>query len=371
MSFDSTLINLLGNRRRILITGGAGFIGGHLVKRLIKNSDSIVFNIDKLSYASDNFSINKELEKIGNNAHRRYKLLKTDLSNKLQLKDAFSFADPDIIFHLAAESHVDRSIDNPEQFIDSNIIGTYNLLELSRDHFEKLESIRKEYFRFHHISTDEVFGSLEEKGFFSEESSYNPRSPYSASKAASDHLVKAWNHTYQLPIILTNCSNNFGPWQFPEKLIPIIILKALSGEKIPIYGDGSNIRDWLFVEDHINGLILAATKGIIGESYCIGGSNEKSNIEIAKEICLLLDQKLNKRKSHKDLIEMVKDRPGHDQRYAIDSSKIRNKLDWEPKYQFKEALDITINWYLNNISWVNRIKKRNGHTGKRLGLQLN
>lgn len=369
-SFNSKLMDLIGNRKRILVTGGSGFIGGHLVRKFLKDSDCIVFNLDKMSYASDNFSIKQLLNKIGPQSENRYKFLKVDLLNEPKLKDALSLADPDIIFHFAAESHVDRSIDNPEEFINSNIVGTYNLLKLSREHFDSLNSDRRNFFRFHHISTDEVFGSLGAKGSFSENSKYDPRSPYSASKAASDHLVKAWFHTYQFPTILTNCSNNFGPWQFPEKLIPLIILKAMAKENIPIYGDGSNVRDWIFVEDHIDGVILASAKGTIGESYCIGGFHEKSNIELAKQICSILDRKIKPEISFSNYIQMVQDRPGHDKRYSIDSSKIQKELFWKPNYSFKDSLETTIEWYLNNNIWINQIKTRLGDSLKRQGLEI-
>ena len=273
---------------RYLITGGAGFIGGALVRKLISNQKNVVFNLDKLGYASD-------LESIDNlnlkNNFGNYTFINVDLVDKENLRDAIEKANPDVIMHLAAESHVDRSIDEPHHFLESNIIGTFNLLQLAKEYWSNLETERKENFKFHHISTDEVYGSLGEKGSFNELTPYDPRSPYSASKASSDHLVRAWFHTYNFPILITNCSNNFGPWQFPEKLIPLVISKALEGEKIPIYGDGLNVRDWLYVEDHVEALLLVIQKGVIGQSYCIGGYGEKTNKYIVELICSILDKR--------------------------------------------------------------------------------
>ena len=332
---------------RILVTGGAGFIGKNLILKLLSSPNNVVFNIDKLNYASHHRPIEDFCSKTKN---KRYKFLNIDLANESKTFEALNMANPEIIFHLAAESHVDRSISKPFDFIKSNIIGTYNLLSASLNFYNNLKVAKKERFKFLHISTDEVFGTLGSNGHFSENSKYDPRSPYSASKASSDHLVKAWHHTYSLPVIISNCSNNYGPWQYPEKLIPKIILSALSLKKIPIYGDGLNTRDWIFVKDHINCLISLASRGEIGERYCIGSNTEKTNLEIAKIICNYLDNKEPSKISYSDLIYFVNDRPGHDLRYAINPAKINNKLKWFPKYNFQESLEETINWYINNVS---------------------
>lgn len=343
----------LNKFKTILVTGGCGFIGSTLIRRLLIDTDAQIINIDKMGYASDLTSIQSKLEEIGEKGMNRHKLIQLDLKDKDKVADVFSSFNPDIVFHLAAESHVDRSIESPEIFISSNIVGTFNLLEAARNQFASMKGLRSEGFRFVHISTDEVFGSLGSDGYFSETSSYDPRSPYSASKAASDHLARAWFHTYDLPIIMTNCSNNYGPWQFPEKLIPVVIRNAISGSSIPIYGDGQNIRDWLYVEDHIDGMLIAACRGQLGKSYCIGGNNERSNLEIAKEICEILDR-LIPNKHHHQLIKLVNDRPGHDRRYAIDSSLIQNELKWSPSTSFSEGLEHTIRWYLKNASWLDK-----------------
>ena len=348
--------------KTILITGGSGFIGSYLVKQLIKEKKITVYNLDKLNYASNLDLLNK-FKKFDNFSH-----IKVDLKNRNQIMEIIKVAKPDLIFHLAAESHVDRSINDPENFIYSNILGTFNLLEATRTYWEKLDNYRKQKFRFVHISTDEVFGSLGKGDYFNEDSPYKPRSPYSASKASSDHLVRAWHHTYNLPTLITNCSNNFGPWQFPEKLIPLVVLKAFHRELIPIYGDGENIRDWLFVEDHIDGIIKCALNGQIGSTYCIGGNKEKSNKVLVKNICDLIDEINPHCKLTHKLIRYVSDRPGHDRRYAIDSSKIRRELNWEPKYEFDEALKITLTWYLNNIDWCKKIMSKSNYKGNRLGL---
>ncbi len=342
----------MNNFNRILVTGGAGFIGGTLIRKLLNTTKSLIFNIDTLNYASDLRSINN-LEK----AKGRHFHLNVNLKNIKETNEAIKVANPDIIFHLAAESHVDRSIISPNIFIDSNITGTFNLLEASRALYENLSNERKEKFKIIHISTDEVFGSLGKIKRFRETSKYDPRSPYSASKAASDHLAKAWFHTYKLPTIITNCSNNYGPFQFPEKLIPLTILKAIEGEKIPIYGDGKNIRDWLFVEDHIEALLLIAEKGKPGDTYCIGGNNEKNNNYIVREICTILEKYIPSKITYTDLIEFVKDRPGHDKRYAIDSNKIKKELGWKPKTNFHEGLKITVEWYINNKEWYQTMIK--------------
>ena len=349
---------------RILITGGAGFIGGSLIRRLLLTTNSLIFNIDNLSYSSDLKSINK-IE----NSNSRHFHLNINLNNLSDTNQAVKEVDPDIVLHLAAESHVDRSLDQPINFIESNIVGTFNLLEAVKSHWINLPHKRRKIFRFLHVSTDEVFGSLASKGFFNESSSYSPRSPYSATKAASDHLVEAWHHSFGIPTLITNCSNNYGPFQFPEKLIPITILKAFMGETIPIYGTGQNIRDWLHVEDHIEALLLVAEKGEIGKKYCIGGLNERTNNEVVRMICKCLDNYKPRNKPHSKLIEYVEDRPGHDKRYAIDPSFIKEKLGWEPKINFSNGIDQTVRWYLKNIDWCHKIQSRSGYKGERIGLK--
>ena len=340
--------------KRILVTGGAGFIGSHLINSLLLNTSSFIFNIDKLGYASDNNRIKKD------KFQNRYKLFQINLCNIEDVKEVIEISNPDAIIHLAAESHVDRSIKSPIDFFESNIKGTYNLLEAVRSFWDNLPSDKRKIFRFIHISTDEVYGSLGKHGKFSEETPYKPRSPYSASKAASDHIVSAWNHTYGIPTLVTNCSNNYGPYQFPEKLIPLAIFKAINKEKIPIYGNGLNIRDWLYVEDHIDGILKVLTNGLIGKTYCIGGYGEITNIEIIRKICTILN-KLNSRNSFKyeNLIEFVDDRPGHDKRYSIDSQLITKELGWYPKYNLEEGLLMTVKWYLENINWCKKILNRN------------
>ncbi len=347
--------------KRVLITGGAGFIGGCLVRRLLRNTDVDVFNLDKIGYASDLSSI----ENIS--VSNRHHLLRVDLKDAVETAKALEISNPDLVMHLAAESHVDRSIDSPIGFLESNIFGTYNLLEAVRSHWDNLSPERKKRFRFHHISTDEVFGSLGSKGRFNEKSQYDPRSPYSATKASSDHLVNAWHHTFGLPVVLTNCSNNFGPWQFPEKLIPVVILKAVNLQPIPIYGDGLNVRDWLYVEDHVDALLLVANKGQVGQNYCVGGYGERTNKLVVENICNLLDKYRHSSAPHDRLITYVKDRPGHDQRYAIDSTRITSELGWEPKYNFEEGLEKTIIWYLNNLEWCAKVRENANYYGRRIG----
>ncbi len=354
--------------RRILITGGAGFIGGALVRRLLRYSNSIVFNLDKCSYASDLTGIKEVLADLGSEADKRYQLLRVDLVDAEATKECVRKADPDLVMHLAAESHVDRSIDAPNVFLESNVIGSFNLLQAVRLHWEALSKDRKASFRFHHISTDEVFGSLGNAGRFNESSPYDPRSPYSATKAASDHLVSAWHHTYGLPVVLTNCSNNYGPWQFPEKLIPVVILKAVEGELIPLYGDGANVRDWLHVEDHVDALILAATKGELGSTYCIGGFGERTNKQVVESICRFLDERLSLKNSCFSLITKVPDRPGHDKRYAIDPKRIITELGWKPCFEFEAGLAKTVDWYLANIDWCTYIRNKANYFGERIGL---
>ena len=354
---------LLAGRRRILVTGGAGFIGGAVVRRLLSESEALVFNLDKCGYASDLTSIEALPQ-----AETRHQLLKVDLTDAAATAAAVQQADPDLVLHLAAESHVDRSIEGPGAFIESNVSGTFQLLQAVRAHWETLPAERREAFRFHHISTDEVFGSLGPTGRFSETTPYDPRSPYSASKAASDHLVSAWHHTYGLPVVLTNCSNNYGPWQFPEKLIPVVILKAVAGEPIPLYGDGANVRDWLYVEDHVDAMLLAATQGQVGRSYCVGGHGECSNKQVVEAICALLDQRLPSGAPHARLITPVTDRPGHDRRYAIDPSRISTELGWQPRHNFAEGLGATVDWYLANLDWCSAVRDRAGYSGERIGV---
>ena len=348
---NNNIRELFKERKRILITGGAGFIGGAVIRRLIREKSFLIFNLDKLGYASNLKSIEKMISSTNQINNNNYKFLKVDLSDINLTREAVKFANPDLVMHLAAESHVDRSIAGPIEFINSNIIGTFNLLESIREHFELLPESRRTSFRFHHISTDEVFGSLSEEGYFVEETPYSPRSPYSASKASSDHLVQSWFHTYGIPIVITNCSNNYGPRQFPEKLIPLTIINALLDKKIPLYGDGKNVRDWLYVDDHVEALILAANRGEIGECYCIGGNSEKNNLQIINMICKLLDELIPHKSSHSKLIEYVKDRPGHDRRYAINPKKIKSELGWMPSTTFEDGLFNTVNWYINNKEW--------------------
>ena len=336
----------------ILITGGSGFIGTNLVINLLKNSESNIFNLDKLTYSGNKKNIDNFLKNKSENILEKYKFFHFDLTDRNDVKLAIEISNPDIIIHLAAESHVDRSISSPEIFLQSNIIGTYNLLQESLSHYRKLNLNRKDLFRFYHISTDEVFGSLKQNDLsFNEFSNYSPRSPYAASKAASDHLVNSWYYTYGLPILMSNCSNNYGPWQYPEKLIPLTIFKALSGDQIPVYGDGKNIRDWLHVDDHINAMDLIMNEGVVGKKYCIGGSNEISNINLVNLICEYLDELSPNSYSYKEQISFVMDRPGHDFRYSIDSSYLKKSLGWNEKVDFRIGLKNTVIWYLKNKDW--------------------
>lgn len=339
----------------ILITGGAGFIGSAVIRHIIANTTDIVLNIDKLTYAGN-------LESLASvSDSTRYRFSQTDICDQQAIEALFADFQPDIVMHLAAESHVDRSITGSAAFMQTNIIGTYTLLEVARHYYETLIGDKKSSFRFHHISTDEVYGDLENNGdLFTEATSYAPSSPYSASKASSDHLVRAWNRTYGLPIVITNCSNNYGPYHFPEKLIPLVILNALDGKPLPVYGNGQQIRDWLYVEDHARALYLVATEAKIGETYNIGGHNEHTNIEVVRTICTLLEE-LAPNKPHgiiryADLITYVKDRPGHDLRYAIDASKIQQSLGWTPQETFTSGLRKTVQWYLKNTTWVQNVK---------------
>jgi dTDP-glucose 4,6-dehydratase len=343
------------NKKSILVTGGAGFIGSELIRFLIKNTEYRVFNIDKLAYSGNLQS----LISVGRNKNYTFKQI--DICNENELRSIFEESRPDLVIHLAAESHVDRSIDDPKEFIQTNIIGTFILLEQVRKYWQKLQGVKKEDFRFLHVSTDEVYGDLNDKeDSFTEDTAYDPSSPYSASKASSDHLVRAWFRTYQLPILITNCSNNYGPYQFPEKLIPHMILNAIEGKNLPIYGDGKQIRDWLYVNDHVRALLTVALKGEIGETYNIGGNNEVENIEVVEKICdilnLLIPDRLNGLDSYRELITYVQDRPGHDVRYAIDNTKIKSQLGWEPKESFKSGMQKTVEWYLANLSWSENIQ---------------
>lgn len=342
---------------KILITGGAGFIGSALVRYLINETEHSVVNVDKLTYAGNLES----LESVAK--HPRYQFEQADICDAPKMAAFFQTYQPDAVMHLAAESHVDRSIDGPAAFIETNIIGTYTLLEAARQYWLDLPEAKKSAFRFHHISTDEVYGDLEGMDdLFTEETPYAPSSPYSASKASSDHLVRAWHRTYKLPVVVTNCSNNYGHFHFPEKLIPLVILNALEGKPLPVYGDGLQIRDWLFVDDHARALITVVEKGKIGETYNIGGHNEKTNITVVKTICALLEElKPNKPDGvahYQDLITYVTDRPGHDLRYAIDASKIARELGWTPQETFETGLRKTVQWYINNLEWCEHILKR-------------
>ena len=340
--------------KTILVTGGAGFIGSAVVRHIIENTQDNVVNVDKLTYAGNLES----LESVENNP--RYAFEQVDICDAKALARVFEHHQPDAVMHLAAESHVDRSIDGPAAFIETNIVGTYTLLEAARAYWNTLNDERKVAFRFHHISTDEVYGDLEgTDDLFTETTPYAPSSPYSASKASSDHLVRAWLRTYGLPTIVTNCSNNYGPFHFPEKLIPLMILNALDGKPLPVYGNGQQIRDWLFVEDHARALYKVVTEGEVGETYNIGGHNEKANIDVVRTICRLLEELVpNKPKGvakYEDLITYVKDRPGHDVRYAIDAAKIGRELGWKPQETFESGIRKTVEWYLNNKKWWSRV----------------
>ena len=332
---------------RILVTGGAGFIGSALVRNLIANSDHEVLVYDKLTYAGVLASLEPAA---GSN---RYQFIQGDIADAAAVAEAIEGFKPQVIAHLAAESHVDRSIDGPGEFVQTNVVGTFVMLQQALGYYRSLSDADKPAFRFHHISTDEVFGSLGDEGFFTETTPYDPRSPYSASKASSDHLVRAWGHTYGLPVLVTNCSNNYGPYHFPEKLIPLIILRALAGDPLPVYGDGSNVRDWLFVDDHARALQAVFERGAPGETYNVGGNAERKNIDVVNAICRVLDQVRPRGdgKPYADQITYVTDRPGHDQRYAIDASKIRNDLGWEPSVTFEEGIARTVRWYLDNQPW--------------------
>jgi dTDP-glucose 4,6-dehydratase len=374
------------NSKTIIVTGGAGFIGSAVVRELINNSSHNVVNVDKLTYAGNLESLSKVEQ------NPRYQFEQVDICNASEIKRVFEQHQPDIVMHLAAESHVDRSIDGPGEFIQTNIVGTYTLLDQARAYWNNLDVNKKANFRFHHISTDEVYGDLPHPDdvtdsekvnlpLFTEEAVYEPSSPYSASKAGSDHLVRAWNRTYGLPTLVTNCSNNYGPYHFPEKLIPLIILNALEGKPLPIYGKGNQIRDWLYVEDHARALILVATTGKVGQTYNIGGHNEKQNIEVVNTICDILDElapvaenkyiqnSISSIQHYKDLKVFVKDRPGHDMRYAIDATKIQKELGWSPKETFESGIKKTVLWYLDNQAWCKHVQD-GSYQRERLGAKL-
>lgn len=351
--------------KRILVTGGAGFIGSAVTRHLIGNLGANVLVIDKLTYAGNLASLATVARSPS------FGFIQADICDEKAMAQAITEFCPDAIMHLAAESHVDRSIDGPSAFIETNIVGTFRLLEAATTYWRGLDQARQKAFRFHHISTDEVFGALGENGKFTHESAYDPRSPYSASKAGSDHLVRAWHHTHGLPVLITNCSNNYGPYHFPEKLVPLMILKGLAGEALPIYGDGSNVRDWLHVEDHARALALVVERGLPGETYLIGGNAEETNLRVVETICDLLDRHAPHPAgySRRDQISFVSDRPGHDFRYAIDASKIRDDLGWEPSESFATGMEATVLWYLNNRDWWQSIQSGN-YRGERLGLNL-
>ena len=349
--------------KRFLVTGGAGFIGSALVRHLVQDIDHHVLVVDKLTYAGNL----KSLAPVANDP--RYGFVRADIVDRTKMRDVFARFEPDIVMHLAAESHVDRSIDDAAAFINTNIVGTYTLLETALDYWRELPSGRRNAFRFHHISTDEVFGSLGSSGRFTEGSPYAPRSPYSASKAAADHLVRSWHHSYGLPVLVTNSSNNYGPYHFPEKLIPLMIINGLEGAQLPLYGDGSHVRDWLYVDDHARALVIAALQGRVGETYCIGGQSERSNLEVVKAVCALLDELVPNVEigRHERLISFVADRPGHDRRYGIDPDRISTELGWQPRETFDSGLRKTVEWYLANRPWWQPI--RTGiYSGQRLGV---
>ena len=348
---------------RILVTGGAGFIGSALVRQLIAETQAEVCTVDKLTYAGNLASLGAARES------NRHHFRQLDICDGAGLAALFAIFRPDAVMHLAAESHVDRSIDGPAEFIQTNVVGTFTLLEAATAYWRGLDPEAKAAFRYHHISTDEVFGALGAEGMFDEATAYDPRSPYSASKAASDHLVRAWHHTHDLPVVLTNCSNNYGPYHFPEKLIPLVMLKALAGEALPVYGDGSNVRDWLHVDDHARALRLVVDRGRPGETYCVGGNAERTNLQVVHAICDELDRQhpCPDGKSYRDQITFVADRPGHDFRYAIDASKIRDELGWQPRENFASGISSTVAWYLNNEDWWRGVRS-GAYRGERLGL---
>ena len=350
---------------KIIVTGGAGFIGSAVIRQYIQDTDHEVINLDALTYAGNLES----LAEVDQNP--RYTFEHVNICDRAELDRVFQQHQPDAVMHLAAESHVDRSIDGPAAFIETNIVGTYNLLDVAKKYRDKLTGKKKDHFRFHHVSTDEVYGDLEETGYFTEKTAYEPSSPYSASKASSDHLVRAWHRTYGLPVVITNCSNNYGPYQFPEKLIPLVTLNALEGKPLPIYGKGDQIRDWLHVDDHARALRLVLETGKTGETYNIGGHNEKTNLEVVKTICTLLDRLVPDSPyiPHESLITYVTDRPGHDRRYAIDASKIAADLGWTPDETFDSGIEKTIKWYLDNSEWCQHVQD-GSYQRQRLGIKV-
>ena len=351
---------------KLIVTGGAGFIGSAVIRHLIANTGVRVLNIDKLTYAGNLSSL------IEASQSERYTFMHADICDAAAMDQAFADFQPDAVMNLAAESHVDRSIDAPAEFIETNIVGTFTLLQAACKYWKALSGERRSTFRFHHISTDEVYGSLGKTGLFTEATAYDPRSPYSSSKAASDHLVKAWFHTYGLPVVVTNCSNNYGPYHFPEKLIPLVILKALDEKPLPLYGKGDNVRDWLYVDDHAEALVLAVEKGIIGQTYNIGGNNEYTNLQVVEAICTVLDEVHPRANgaTYKQLIEFVEDRVGHDKRYAIDAKKIKQQLGWQPRETFASGIRKTVQWYLENPEWWQPIRATK-YQGQRLGKKKN
>lgn len=345
---------------RVLVTGGAGFIGSALVRHLVLDKGYDVLNIDKLTYAGTLTS----LASVEGNNH--YRFLKADICDGSAISEAFESFRPDRVMHLAAESHVDRSITGAKDFVETNVLGTFTMLEAARAHWQRLSGEAKDSFRFLHVSTDEVYGSLGDDGLFTETTPYDPSSPYSASKAASDHLAKAWARTYKMPVVVSNCSNNYGPFHFPEKLIPLVILNALHGQPLPVYGNGANIRDWLYVEDHARALDVIAERGRIGETYNVGGRNERHNIDVVKRICSLMDDLRPSGKPHESLIQYVTDRPGHDARYAIDATKLETELGWKARENFDSGIEKTVRWYIDNEWWWAPLRK--GYAGQRLGI---
>lgn len=353
------------NSRRILVTGGAGFIGSAVTRHLVNDLGAEVLVIDKLTYAGNLAS----LKPVAGSA--RFHFVQADICDGEAMRVAITGFRPDAIMHLAAESHVDRSIDGPAAFIETNVVGTFRMLDAATAYWRSLDDAAREAFRFHHISTDEVFGALGDEGSFTHETAYDPRSPYSASKAGSDHLVRAWHHTHGLPVLVTNCSNNYGPYHFPEKLIPLMILKGLAGEALPVYGDGSNVRDWLHVEDHARALAMVVDRGVPGETYLIGGNAERTNLHVVETICSLLDELAPRDdgKSRRSQITFVSDRPGHDYRYSIDASKIGGELGWRPRESFETGMEATVRWYLDNRSWWQDIQAGT-YQGERLGLTV-
>ena len=348
---------------KIIVTGGAGFIGSAVIRQYINDTGHEVINLDALTYAGN-------LESLADvDSDPRYHFERVDIRNQHEIERVINTYHPDAIMHLAAESHVDRSIDGPADFIMTNVVGTYNLLDAARQYWNSLDDEKKDRFRFHHVSTDEVYGDLEATGFFTEETAYDPSSPYSASKASSDHLVRAWHRTFGFPVVVTNCSNNYGPYQFPEKLIPLVTLNALEGKPLPVYGDGSQVRDWLYVDDHARALRLVLDRGKTGETYNIGGHNEKTNLDVVRTICKLLDELVpdSAYKPHDSLITFVTDRPGHDLRYAIDADKIERELGWTPQETFESGIAKTIKWYLDNRQWCQHVQD-GSYQRERLGV---